>query len=183
MGEIDQIDQAISTYQSFFRNRKWYWPLFLYCLKVSLCNSWLLYCIFEKDCPFLEYLRATATSYLNLHQHDRRVFNTEETVFRNSCVARRVDPAVPFDGKNHLLEPDPTKSRCALCGKTVQMKCSKCGIKLHDQCFAVFHRLTEWVISLPLRIRKISIKLCPITWGKTIQHCVTLVWKRSETIL
>ena len=42
-------------------------------------------------------------------------------MFRNSRVAKRVEPAVRFDGKNHLLEPDTTKSKCALCGKTVQM--------------------------------------------------------------
>ena len=36
-------------------------------------------------------------------------FKTEEIMFRYSYVAKRVDPAVWFDGKNHLLEPDPTK--------------------------------------------------------------------------
>ena len=30
-------------------------------------------------------------------------------MFRNSHVAKRVDPAVRFDGKNHLLERDLTK--------------------------------------------------------------------------
>ena len=30
-------------------------------------------------------------------------------MFRNSHVAKRVDPAVRFDGKNDLLEPNPTK--------------------------------------------------------------------------
>ena len=28
-------------------------------------------------------------------------------MFRKSHVAKRVDPAVRFDGKNYLLEPDP----------------------------------------------------------------------------
>ena len=56
MGGNDQIDQAISTYRPFVCNRKCYWPLSLYCLDVSLYNSWLLYRIFEKDCPFLEHV-------------------------------------------------------------------------------------------------------------------------------
>ena len=64
-------------------------------------------------------------------------------MFQNSCVARRVDIAVQFDGKKHLLEPHPSKSRCELCGKTVQKKCSKCGVKLHDYCSAAFDGLTE----------------------------------------
>ena len=102
IGRTDQMDQTISTYQPFVHNRKWYWPLLLYCLEVSVYNSWLLYCIFEKDCPFLEHVQSIANSYFNLHQHDRRVFNTEKTMFRNSCVARRVDIAVQFGGKNYL---------------------------------------------------------------------------------
>ena len=107
MSGTDQTDQAISTYRPFVHNMKWYWPLFLYYLEVSLYNSCLLYCIFEKDCPFLEHVQSIANSYLNLHQNDRRVFKTEEIMFRNSHVAKRVDPAVRFDGKNYLLEPDP----------------------------------------------------------------------------
>ena len=30
MNGTDETDQAISTYQPFFHNTKWYWPLFLY---------------------------------------------------------------------------------------------------------------------------------------------------------
>ena len=30
MSGTDQTDQAISTYQPFVHNTKWYWPLFLY---------------------------------------------------------------------------------------------------------------------------------------------------------
>ena len=76
MGGTDQMDQAISTYRPFVHNRKWYWPLFWYCLEVSLYNSWLIHHILEKDCPFLEHVQLIATSYLNLHQHERRVLLT-----------------------------------------------------------------------------------------------------------
>ena len=120
-GGTDRMDQAISTYQPFVYNTNWYWPIFLYYLEVSLYNSWLLYRMFEKDCPFLKHVQSIANSCLDLHQNDRRVFKTEETMFRNSRAAKRVDPRVGFDGKNNLLEPDHTKSRCALCGKTFQI--------------------------------------------------------------
>ena len=65
--------------------------------------------MFEKDCPFLDHVQSITDSYLNLHQNDRRVFKTEKITFRNSHVAKRVDPAVRFEGKNYFLEPDPTK--------------------------------------------------------------------------
>ena len=55
--------------------------------------------MFEKDCPFLEHVQSIANSYLNLHQDDRRVFKAEEIMSRNSHAAKRVDPAVRFDGK------------------------------------------------------------------------------------
>ena len=143
MGGTDQMDQAIATYRPFVRNRKWYWPLFLYCLEVSLYNSWLLYCTLEKECPFLEHIRSIANSYLTLQRHNKRIFTSQDTTYKNSRVANRVDDAVRFDGKNHFLEPAPKKSRCAFCGKTVQKKCSKCDVKLHDYCFAAFHGVTE----------------------------------------
>ena len=57
-GGTDQMDQAISAYRPNIRNRKWYWPLFTYCMSIGLHNSWLLYCNLEKDCPFLEHLRS-----------------------------------------------------------------------------------------------------------------------------
>ena len=109
MSGTDQIDQAVSTYRPFVHNTKWYWLLFLYYSEVFLHISWLLYLISEKDCPSLEHVQSIANSYLNLHQNDRRVFKTEEIMSRNSHVAEKVDPAVRFDGKNYLLEPDPTK--------------------------------------------------------------------------
>ena len=83
------------------------WPLFLYYLEVSLYKLWLLYPMFEKDYPFLEHVQSIANSYLNLHQNDRRVFKTEEIMFRNSHVAKRVDPAVRFDGKKLFIGTRP----------------------------------------------------------------------------
>ena len=75
--------------------------------------------MFEKNCPFLERIQLIANSYLNLHQNDRKVFKTEEIMFRNLHVAKRVDPAVLFGRKKYLLELDPL--RCALCGKRFQI--------------------------------------------------------------
>ena len=88
MAGTDQMDQAIATYQPFVCNRKWYWPLFLYCLEVSLYNSWLIYRKFEKDRSFIVHLRSIATTYLNVYQHNKRMFPTEDTIYKNSHVAK-----------------------------------------------------------------------------------------------
>ena len=143
MGGTDQMDQAISTYRPSIRNRKWYWPLFSYCVSVGLYNSWLLYRKLERDCSFLDHVRSVATSYLKAHTHDKRVLTSTESVFFNSRVSKRVDTSIRYDGKNHFLGSDQKKSRCALCGKTTIKKCTKCNVKLHDYCFSAFHGLTQ----------------------------------------
>ena len=35
---VEQMDHTIATYRPFVRNRKSYWPLFRYCLELSLGN-------------------------------------------------------------------------------------------------------------------------------------------------
>ena len=143
MGGTDQMDQAISTYRPFVRNRKWYWPLFVYSMEIGLYNSWLHYRKWEKDCTFLEHIRSIATTYLTAYTYDKRVMSVVEPIFVNSRVSKRVDDSVRFDGLNHLLGSEEKKSRCALCGKTTKRKCTKCNVKLHDFCFAAFHGLKE----------------------------------------
>ena len=50
MGGTDHMDQSIASYCPLIRNRKWYWPLFLYSVEVSFYNSWLLYRSPEENC-------------------------------------------------------------------------------------------------------------------------------------
>ena len=42
MGGTDNMDQAISVYRPMMRIRKWYWPLFVYILQISVYNGWKL---------------------------------------------------------------------------------------------------------------------------------------------
>ena len=143
MGGTDQMDQQLATYRPFIRNRKWYWPFFTFSLGVALYNSWLLYRMLQGDCTYLDHLRAIARSYIRQYSYEKHIHTstTRRSSFHNSRVAKRVDPSIRYDGKNHLLDVSE-KTRCALCGKTVQKKCVKCGVNLHDRCFSAFHGLT-----------------------------------------
>ena len=74
MGGADQMDQSIAFYLPFIRNCKWYWPLFLYSVEVSLYNSWLLYRSLEENCSFLDHIQSIIMSCLQtyvscFHQH------------------------------------------------------------------------------------------------------------------
>ena len=143
MGGTDQLDQSIAAYRPCIRNRKWYWPIFVYCVQVSLYNSWILYRQLEKEWIFLEHLHVIATSYLKNHSYQKRIVKSTETRFVNSRVAKRVTQEVRFDGVNHFLGLAEKKARCALCVSTTKHTCTKSGVKLHELCFSAFHGLTE----------------------------------------
>ena len=88
MGGTDQMDQAIPVYRPIIRNRKWYWPIFVYCMQVSLYNSWLMFRVLEKECTFLEHIRVIATSYLRKHSYEKHIFRSPEIKYHNSRVAK-----------------------------------------------------------------------------------------------
>ena len=143
MGGADQMDQQLSAYRPCMRNRKWYWPFFTYSLGVALYNSWLLFKLLEKDCPFIDHVRAIARAYLHVCTFERKIVPcSQQRSFHNSRVAKRVPNHVRYDGINHFVG-EAKKTRCGVCGKTVQKKCTKCKINLHERCFAAFHGLTE----------------------------------------
>ena len=143
MGGTDQMDQQLANYRPFVQNRKWYWPFFSFSLGVALYDSWLLYRQLEEDCSYLDHLRAIARAYLHQYTFGKRIVKQlRQSSFHNSRVSKRVEDSVRYDGLNHLIG-ESTKTRCALCSKTVQKKCLKCGVNLHDYCFSAFHGLTE----------------------------------------
>lgn len=72
----------------------------------------------------------------------KKITPSADTVFNNIHVPKQVDECIRFDGLNHFIRSDE-KSRCALCGKTMKHKCTKCDNKLHDYCFSLFHGLRE----------------------------------------
>ena len=43
MGEVDRMDQNISAYMINIRNKKWWWPLFQFCIDLAVNNAHQLY--------------------------------------------------------------------------------------------------------------------------------------------
>ena len=43
MGGVDRTDQNIGKYRTVIRCKKWWWPLFSYCLDLSVQQAWHLY--------------------------------------------------------------------------------------------------------------------------------------------
>ena len=40
---VDLNDMLLSLYRIRLRSKKWYWPIIVYCIKLAVTNSWLLY--------------------------------------------------------------------------------------------------------------------------------------------
>ena len=43
MGGVDRLDQNISSYMIGHRSKKWWWPVFRFCLDLSVNNPYQLY--------------------------------------------------------------------------------------------------------------------------------------------
>ena len=68
MGGIDRMDQNISTYVINFRSKKWWWPLFRFCVDVAVNNAFQLYRLRQPDASeskldALEFRRAIVEAY------------------------------------------------------------------------------------------------------------------------
>ena len=143
MGGTDVMDQALSCYHPSIRNRKWYFPIFVFLLKVGSFNAWMLHKQLtaagkQTTLPYLDFIRSIVRDYLSRHGTERKI-GRRANVLRVTKVSKRVEDSIRYDGKDHLMDIAPTKSRGALCGMTVKRYCTKCKVKLHDRCFAAFH--------------------------------------------
>ena len=49
MGGVDRMDQNISTYMINLRSKKWWWPLFRFCVDVAVINTFKLYHLCQPD--------------------------------------------------------------------------------------------------------------------------------------
>ena len=64
MGGVDLFDKLRGHYRIKIRSRKWYWPLFRFCLNGSMINLWLLYRHVDSKMPLLEFTRQVVIALL-----------------------------------------------------------------------------------------------------------------------
>ena len=141
MGGTDNMDQAINGYKPTIRNRKWYWPLFVFILQVGTYNAWKLSRKSDsgRNNSFLSFLRYIVTTYLTLYKTARKKGKTNN-LYCVRGVATRVPESIRYDGIGHSISNSGgSRTRCALCHNKTTYECVKCGVKLHTKCFATFH--------------------------------------------
>ena len=131
---VDLFDKLRGHYRIRIRSRKWYWPLFRFCLNGSVINLWLLYRNVETKMSLLEFTRQIVISLLASPNMEKRRGVAPKT-------KKQVLDATRLDGKEHFVDKITTQRRCASCGKCAKFICIKCNVALHPAgCFVKFHQ-------------------------------------------
>lgn len=138
MGGVDKMDALVAAYRSRFRKKKWYSPLVLYLLDVSVVNAWIL---MRK----LKANHSDSESLLRFRRHIALCFLKSygtKPLQGKSKVAPRPLHDVRYDNIGHTVIYNETDRRCAHCSKKSQFICEKCNIALHPKfCFKLYHTL------------------------------------------
>ncbi|XP_053390594.1 piggyBac transposable element-derived protein 2-like [Mercenaria mercenaria] len=134
MGGEDIIDKSVEKYHISIIPKKWWWPVFMYCIDLAVQQ---IYRATEagrrQPLDLLGVRRATVL----LAQGCTPVVSPGIPRGRMRPLSKRI-PDPRLDGINHYAEPS-RKEHCSLCGQKSGTKCSKCNIGVQRRCVEVFH--------------------------------------------
>lgn len=139
MGGIDRMDENISYYRVSLRSKKWWWPIFVFCIDAALQNAWQL---FKKrsdneELDHLAFRRRIVQTYLQKYGTPVSSGIRPKT---SKELAKRTLASIRFDCIDHWMVDSPKQNRCAVCKKNARKYCEKCKITLHVQCFKSYHK-------------------------------------------
>lgn len=143
MGGVDRFDQNLACYMIQHRTKKWYWPVFRFCIDLAVQNAFQLYRLQKKipgvpEHDLLSFRREIVQVYMKtLSPQDGLA-----VVFPPSrlSIERRVLPEIRTDATGHWII-QATQRRCVApgCKGTSIFACEKCDVGLHPGCFKAFH--------------------------------------------
>jgi hypothetical protein len=136
MGGVDLMDRLLAAFRPTIRGKKWWWPLFLNVVNVSVVAAWRLHCtISTQKMDHLAFLREITLCLLKTEMNEPRI-----------QVGGGPHPALPdylrFDGVGHH-RMSCSQGRCRVCQANTRTKCGKCDARLHCDrgtvCFESYH--------------------------------------------
>lgn len=134
MGGVDLLDQNIAAYRTRMRQRKWWWPIFVYLFDAAVTNAWILnrkvLPIDEAVGQLLKFRRNLALVILKKHGKPSiqgKTYPTPLAELRGDTI-------------DHWPLENDTQRRCAQCPGKAKFICSKCKVGLHPKCFMDYHK-------------------------------------------
>lgn len=147
MGGTDRMDQNIGSYRTSIRSKKWWWPLFIYMIDVSLQNAFYLYkrspAYSQHRLDLLGFKREVVEVY---SQRYTERLNTQQSNGRTTRHGDwRVSAEIRLDHLDHLPLYVDRQKQCDVCKKKANFVCQKCTsggalVGLHPKdCFLRYH--------------------------------------------
>ena len=134
MGGVDLMDRLLASYRPTIRGKKWYWPLFINALNVSVVAAWRVHCkVADEPLSHLDFRREIAVCLLK----------TAPSKAKHPGGHTAHQPQdVRYDGVGHTAE-STKQGRCKECQKNCRYICIKCKVRLHfdhgKDCFRRYH--------------------------------------------
>ncbi len=139
MGGVDKHDWLAGKYSVSIRGKKWYWPLFIRLLDMTMINAWIVHkFVHDSDklsMSLLDFKRQVSLAYLKGSVH--RVTTGRKKVQAPSNIPEDVR----FDRKEHFLQKRDQQRRCQNkpCTAKPRTYCKKCTVTLCIDCFIPYH--------------------------------------------
>ena len=135
MGGVDLLDRLLGAYRPTIRSKKWWWPLFVNAINISVVAAWRLYGQLHPrhQSSHLDFRRTITLCLL-------------KSVVLRTQMSKSIHPQLPtdirYDGVGHEVVPT-SQGRCVLCSTNTRSKCVKCDVRLHyshqKSCFNIYH--------------------------------------------
>jgi len=132
MGGVDLLDRLLGSYRPTITAKKWWWPLFVNAINVSVVAAWRIHChLHRQSMTHLEFRREITLCLLK---------SSEERATTGGGSHADLPNDVRFDGQGHT-RIEATQGRCVNCKKNCRHQCEKCAVRLHvKDCFEQYHK-------------------------------------------
>ena len=136
MGGVDRFDQNIAAYMITQQSKKWWWPVFRFCVDLAVQNAYQIYRLQArgvfKRLDSLGFRRAIVEVYSKKYTKD----SSGLFKYPQMCQSNEVR----YDNVGHWIKK-ATQRRCQHkpCKGTTLYCCEKCTVALHPECFKAYH--------------------------------------------
>ena len=127
MGGVDQLDGYLNNLRPCIGGKKWYWMQLINLVRLLQTAAFRLYNKLhpEKKVSQLCFLHSLVHQYVTFDRQQARL-----NISQPRLVSR--------DTNGHFLETH-TQGRCKYCKKNCRLICNACNVRLHSQCFPLYH--------------------------------------------